>query len=92
MKRRYCLLKVTSLLLSLITYSFAQAPIAFEDTCQDQQGIPDNLSCPRDDGALQCYRRSQLCDGVEFCDDGSDEGLNLNALDCEYNDCVLYCA
>ena len=62
-----------------------------DDVCLREQGVTDNLSCPRTDGVLQCYPRSELCNGVEFCDDGSDEGRSLDALDCEYNDCVLYC-
>lgn len=82
---RYRLLKVTCLLLSVITYSRGQAPIAFEDTCQIQQGISDNLSCPEDDESLNCYPASQLCNGPEFCADGSDEGRSLNALDCKYD-------
>ena len=82
MLNRFFFLKVFSLILSLITCSTAQAPatpgpIAFTRDC------PDNLSCPRDDGTLQCYSRSQLCNGNQDCVGGSDEGLNLNALDCE---------
>ena len=80
---RYHLVKVTCLLLSVITYSNGQAPIAYDDVCLTQQGFVDNLSCPRSDGALQCYARSALCDTTRLCAGGSDEGDNLNALDCK---------
>ncbi len=45
---------------------------------------PDNLSCPRDDvnDPLECYQTAQLCNGIDFCDDGSDEG-GVAALDCK---------
>ena len=45
----------------------------------------DNLSCPIVTGDLVCYSTSQLCDGVNFCAGGSDEGNNLVALDCKSN-------
>ena len=85
MGTRHRLLKATCLLLSVITYSNGQAPIAYDDICQTQQGIPDNLSCPQTDGTttLICYPRTELCNGDVFCNGGSDEGTNLNALDCK---------
>ena len=43
----------------------------------------DNLSCPRLDGVLQCYPRSELCDTNSFCTGGSDEGTGLVSLDCK---------
>ncbi len=46
---------------------------------------PDNLSCPRNDpnnDPLECYQTAELCNGVNFCDDGSDEG-GVAALDCK---------
>ncbi len=66
-------------------YSTERYPglVAFNDVCQTKQGITDNLSCPRYDGTLQCFPRSQLCDGKAFCAGGSDEGEYLNSLDCE---------
>ena len=43
----------------------------------------DNLSCPLlDPNDLKCYSRDMLCDGNEDCDGGSDEGVNLVALEC----------
>ena len=56
--------------------------------CQDPGADPDasnpedNLSCPRLDQVLQCYSEAQLCNGVEDCDGGSDEGADLVALEC----------
>ena len=35
----------------------------------------DDLSCPRVGNITQCFNRSELCNMVEFCSDGSDEGL-----------------
>ncbi len=46
---------------------------------------PDNLSCPRDNpltDPLECYQTTELCNGIDFCDDGSDEG-GVAALDCK---------
>ena len=44
----------------------------------------DNLSCPFTTNALVCYSRAELCNGgTPFCSGGSDEGLNLAALDCK---------
>ena len=81
----YYSLKVTFLLLNLITYAFGQGAIGSQDTCMEQQGIPDNLSCPRTDGMLQCFNRTNLCDGMALCDDQSDEGVHniLGNLICE---------
>ena len=43
----------------------------------------DNLSCPLlDPNELACYSRAMLCDGVEDCVGGSDEGTSLIALQC----------
>lgn len=56
--------------------------------CQDPPADPDpnnpsdNLSCPRLDNILQCFSEAQFCNGVEDCTGGTDEGLNLVALDC----------
>ena len=44
----------------------------------------DNLSCPNtDQSVLVCYPRSELCNDVQFCAGGSDEGRDLVALDCK---------
>ena len=79
-------LKVTVLLLNLITYVFGQGAIGNQDTCMDRQSVPDNLSCPRTDGVLQCILRSNLCDNTEQCPSGADEGdpAILGTLVCEY--------
>ncbi len=76
-------MNVAVVFLSLFVCSSAQGPIAFNDVCMREQGRTDNLSCLRGDGTLKCYNRSQLCDGVSDCGDGSDEGLNIEGLDCE---------
>ncbi len=52
----------------------------------DGQCPPDNLSCPRDNpltDPLECYQTAELCNGVDFCDDGTDEG-GVAALDCKF--------
>ena len=69
------LIIVTVLLLNLITNSFGQGAIGNQDTCMDEQSVPDNLSCPRTDGVLQCIPRSILCDNTEQCPSGADEGV-----------------
>ncbi len=64
----------------LIAASLLQAYVYGQDQCP-----PDNLSCPRDDpiiDPLDCYQTAELCNGVDFCDDGSDEGA-VAALDCK---------
>ena len=49
----------------------------------DQNFAEDNLSCPNtDQSILDCYSRTELCNAVEFCDGGSDEGTNIVALEC----------
>ena len=88
MKQRLGLIKLACLLLCAVT-SNGQSPIAFDDICLREQGVRDNLSCPNENGTLICYPRSELCNGVEFCVDGSDEGRSLNALDCRLN-CSMY--
>ncbi len=82
MSGQYSLLKRITILLCLITCSTAQAPIAFQDTCRNEQNIEDNLSCPT--LALTCLSRSELCDGTSACPNGADEGgALLNTLNCE---------
>ena len=49
----------------------------------------DNLSCPRiENTPLECYNMTMLCDGMDFCTGGSDEGRNLVSLDCK---CLSLC-
>ena len=61
--------------------------IANDDPCAVSLGVPspsDNLSCEfSTPGQEACYARSQLCNGVNFCLTGSDEGDNIAALDCK---------
>ncbi len=87
MTRRWSLFK-TVILLSAIVLSYAQdpdspAPIAYEDTCMIREGVTDNLSCRNANNEIQCFPRTQLCDGTEFCNNGIDENRNFNDLDCE---------
>ena len=76
----------------LVGYSKSQFidPATTADPCAQQipptgGGFSDNLSCPRLDGVLQCYRQSEFCNGpfTPFCTGGSDEGTNLVSLDCK---------
>ena len=48
----------------------------------DPNNDRDNLSCPVLDDELQCYSRGMLCDGNQDCTGGSDEGVNIEALEC----------
>lgn len=84
-KRFYSLLNIIITLLAWATKSAGQSPIATDDTCLREQAIPDNLSCPRVDGQLQCFSRNELCNQEPFCDSGVDEGTAalLSALNCE---------
>ncbi len=91
MLNMFFVLKVFSFILSLIICSTAQRPatpglVAYDNVCQRKQGLPDNLSCFRDDGLLQCLLKSQLCDGTKDCANGYDEGVRYygyNSLDCK---------
>ena len=59
-----------------------QGQIGFDLPCGE-----DNLSCPRfvniSQRPLECYVWEDLCDGVEFCEDGTDEGRNIVSLECK---------
>ena len=83
------LIIVTVLLLNLINYVFGQGAIGNQDTCLDEQSVPDNLSCPRIDGVLQCIPRSILCDNTEQCPSGADEG-DLDVLGTLVCECRIY--
>lgn len=53
-------------------------------------GTTDNLSCPPDPiEGLACFDRSLLCNGVEDCPGGEDEGADdtLSSLECKYKSC-----
>ena len=70
-------------------FKVAQSPpegLIVEDRCAMEgqllinpgRNYSDNLSCPGpkvNGGLLQCFNRSELCNGVAFCDSGIDEGL-----------------
>lgn len=82
MSHSHCLLVLSTLLLLRSHYSAAQPAleggIGFALPCGE-----DNLSCPRLDDALQCYTQAELCNGVQDCAGGSDEGMNLISLECK---------
>lgn len=70
--------------LSLLVAILLQGCVA---TKQSLRCLPDNLSCPRKDPVnepLQCYTTAELCDGVAFCADRSDEGGAVAALGCKF--------
>ena len=57
------------------------------DPCASELGVAspsDNLSCEFVlTGETRCYLRTELCNGSPACSPtGSDEGLNIAALDC----------
>jgi hypothetical protein len=77
------------LFLAVVQHAIGQSPIGRVLPCEepdedpDPQNPEDNLSCPNAGPfALDCYSRGQLCDGMSDCAGGSDEGINLPALDC----------
>ena len=76
------------LLLAVVRRASGQGLIGIALPCQDPNVDPDqdnprdNFSCPRFDGMLQCYSFDELCDGDAFCASGSDEGMDLIALEC----------
>ena len=82
-----CLTVLAVLVLSVAVSVQAQnLTIANYDPCAAQLGQAspsDNLSCEFSTTGLRCYPRSQLCNGVNFCVTGSDEGDNIAALDCK---------
>ena len=76
------------LLLAVVQRTVGQSNIGFELPCEaqddpDPNNPKDNLSCPnRNQSVLVCYSRGQLCDGVNDCDNGADEGLTTVPLQC----------
>ncbi len=56
-----------------------------QNFCQLNQFGPDNLSCSNAPiEGVDCFSRTQLCNGTIDCSDGSDEGLQ-NGLECKLN-------
>ena len=47
----------------------------------------DNFSCPRIGNLsqipLQCFTRQELCNGMDFCISGTDEGADIASLKCK---------
>ena len=80
-------LNIISIFLASATRSAGQAPIATDNVCLRLQNVSDNLSGPpslESDGLLRCYSQNELCNQVQFCSTGSDEGNNVVALDCKF--------
>ena len=86
MSHSHCALILSVLLLLQSHCSTAQPAleggIGFALPCGE-----DNLSCPRLDNALQCYTQAQLCNRIQDCAGGSDEGMNLISLACKQITC-----
>ena len=57
----------------------------------DPNFAEDNLSCRNiDPSILECYPRAELCNGVAFCSDRSDEGLASQGLECRKSSYCSY--
>ncbi len=74
------MLKTIVLLLSVIKLATPQSvsSISASIFCQASQDLEDNLSC----SGNTCFRRNELCNGVNFCVDGIDEGVGISLLSC----------
>ncbi len=88
MSMQSCSTVVAACLLCVLALCTGQDPIV-EDVCM-QEGFPGvNLSCEQNSTIRSCFPRNELCDGIPFCADGSDEGPSTGTgLDCE----VMYYA
>ena len=82
-----------SLLLSLALQLHCitgQGPIGSVLPCGE-----DNLSCPRignlSEIPLMCYPWEELCNGMEVCEGGSDEGRNTTIISLECKLIRLQC-
>ena len=82
-------LTLLALLLAVVRRAAGQGAVGVSFPCEapgedpDPQFPTDNLSCPIANQAfLECYSRAQLCDGVNDCSGGSDEGATLVSLEC----------
>ncbi|XP_064385443.1 uncharacterized protein LOC135334236 isoform X4 [Halichondria panicea] len=83
MGRQHCSVIVAACLLSVFALCVGQAPIAFENVCEEE-GFSDNLSCEREDGVRHCFSRDELCNNKTLCADESDEGVTTGTgLDCD---------
>ncbi len=83
MRRQHCSVIVAACILSVFSLCVGQAPIAFDNFCEEE-GFSDNLSCEREDGVRHCFSRDELCNNKTLCADRSDEGVTTGSgLDCE---------
>lgn len=85
------------LLLAVVRRAAGQGTIGGSLPCEgpgqnpDPNNDADNLSCPNTDQTiLQCYSEAELCNGIPFCNGGSDEGTDLVALDCKFAESLVY--
>ena len=76
------------LLLAVVQRASGQGSIGSELPCEADGENPDpdnldNFSCPIPNQAiLECYSRAQVCDGMNFCEGGADEGITTASLEC----------
>ncbi len=78
MSKQLCSVVVAVCLLCGLALCVGQVPIV-EDVCPD-----DNLSCERNSTIIECFSRNELCNGISFCADRSDEGQTTGTgLDCK---------
>ena len=66
----------------LLEWEAVSGHIRLERPCGE-----DNLSCPRIGNLsqipLQCFTRQELCNGIDFCSSGTDEGTDIASLKCK---------
>ncbi len=84
----YKLVKTTVLLLCLVRLSKSQSVASIATNfCQQNQDL-DNFSCSFSPiEGIDCFNRSELCNGEPLCLGGEDEGSEntLTALSCGDN-------
>ena len=88
MATSYAAFKSMLLLLAFLPPSLLQTTPTFasisQNFCLIMQGEEDNLSCTEDTEEGQaCFDRDLLCNGVNDCGGGTDEGLDLSSLECK---------